>query len=72
LTTAKGEEVLVEARILGVADVIETISSHRPYRPGAGVGKALQEISKNKGVLYDPNVADVTLKLFYEKGFKFS
>jgi len=66
-----GEEILLEARILGVADVIEAISSHRPYRPGSGVGKALQEISKSRGVLYDPNIADITLKLFYEKGFKF-
>jgi putative nucleotidyltransferase with HDIG domain len=66
-----GEETLLEARILGVADVIEAISSHRPYRPGIGMGKALQEISKNKGVLYDPNIADMALKLFYEKGFKF-
>ena len=66
-----GEEILLEARILGVADVIEAISSHRPYRPVLGMGKALQEISKNKGVLYDPNIADLALKLFYEKGFKF-
>ncbi len=66
-----GEEILLEARILGVADVIEAMSSHRPYRPVVGMGEALQEISKNKGVLYDPNIADVVLKLFYEKGFKF-
>jgi putative two-component system response regulator len=65
-----GEEILLEARILGVADVIEAISSHRPYRPALGMGIALQEISKNRGVLYDPNIVDVTLTLFYEKGFK--
>ena len=53
-----------------MADVIEAISSHRPYRTALGMGIALQEISKNRGALYDPNIVDVTLKLFYEKGFK--
>lgn len=65
-----GEDILLEARILGLADVIEAISSHRPYRPALGMGIALQEISKNRGVLYDPNIVDATLTLFYEKGLK--
>jgi len=67
----KGEDILLEARILGVADVVEAISSHRPYRPALGINAALEEISKNKGILYDPEVVDVCIKLFKEKGFKF-
>jgi len=46
------------------------MSSHRPYRPALGIDKALEEISQNKGILYDPEVVDVCLKLFREKGFK--
>jgi len=66
-----GEKILLEARILGVADVVEAMSSHRPYRPAFGIDKALEEISKNRGILYDPEVTDACLKLFKEKGFKF-
>lgn len=66
-----GEEILVEARILAVADVVEAIASHRPYRPALGIEKALEEISRNRGVLYDPMAVDACLKLFHEKGFKF-
>jgi len=47
------------------------MSSHRPYRPALGIDKALEEISKNKGILYDPKVVDACLKLFKEKEFKF-
>jgi len=65
-----GKSILMEARILGVADVVEAMASHRPYRPAFGIDKALEEISKNKGVLYDPEFADACLKLFTEKGFK--
>jgi len=67
----KGDEILLEAKILAVADVIEAMSSHRPYRPAHSIDKALEEISQNKGVLYDPEVVDACLKLFAEKGFKF-
>ncbi|MEA3420334.1 MAG: response regulator [Acidobacteriota bacterium] len=67
----KGKEIISEARILGVADVIEAMSSHRPYRPALGIDKALQEISENRGILYDPEVVDACLKVF-QKGFKFS
>jgi PAS domain S-box-containing protein/putative nucleotidyltransferase with HDIG domain len=67
----KGDEVLLEARIIGVADVVEAISSHRPYRPALGIDKALEEISQNRGILYDPEVVDACLKLFKEKEFKF-
>ena len=66
-----GEDILIEARILAVADVVEAMVSHRPYRPAHGINTALQEISKNKGTLYDPEVADTCLKLFNEKGFSF-
>ena len=67
----QGEEILLEARILAVADVVEAMASHRPYRAALGVKKALDEISKNRGILYDPEVVDACLKLFTEKNFKF-
>jgi HD-GYP domain-containing protein (c-di-GMP phosphodiesterase class II) len=66
----KGEEILIEARILSVADVVEAMASHRPYRPGLGIDAALNEIDRNKGIFYDDAVADVCLRLFREKGFK--
>jgi PAS domain S-box-containing protein/putative nucleotidyltransferase with HDIG domain len=66
----KGEEILIEARILAVADVVEAMASHRPYRPGLGIEAALREIEKNKGLFYDKVVADTCLRLFREKGFK--
>lgn len=65
-----GEKILIEARILSVADVVEAISSHRPYRPALGIDAALEEISQNKGILYDPEVVDACIKLFKEKRFK--
>ncbi len=67
----RGEEIILEARILAVADVIEAMCSHRPYRPAAGLDAALTEIEKNRGRIYDPVVADVCLKLFREKGYHF-
>jgi PAS domain S-box-containing protein/putative nucleotidyltransferase with HDIG domain len=66
----KGDEILIEARILAVADVMEAMASHRPYRPGLGIDAALNEIEKNRGTLYDKTVADACLKLFWEKGFQ--
>ena len=66
-----GEEILIEAKILAVTDVVEAMSSHRPYRPALGIDMALGEISRNSGILYDPKVVDVCLKLFKEKNFKF-
>ena len=65
-----GEEIILEARILAVADVVEAMASFRPYRPSHGLDKALEEISQNKGVLYDAEVVDACLRLFTEKGFK--
>jgi len=64
-----GENILLEARIIGVADVFEAISSHRPYRPALGIDKAIEEISQRKGILYDPEVVDACLRLFTVKGF---
>ena len=66
----KDKEILLEAKIIGVADVVEAMASHRPYRPALGIEKALEEISQKKGILYSPEVADICIKLFTEKGFK--
>ncbi len=66
----KGDEILIEAKVIMVADVVEAIASHRPYRPAYGIDVALDEIEKNKGILYDPEVVDACLRLFREKGFK--
>ena len=63
------EDLLVEARIVAVADVVEAMASHRPYHPALGIDAALSEISDHRGILYDPYVADVCLELFEEKGF---
>jgi response regulator RpfG family c-di-GMP phosphodiesterase len=68
----KGDEILMEARILAVSDVVESMASHRPYRPALGIEAALEEIGKNKGILYDVAVADTCLSLFREKGFQFA
>ena len=67
----KGDEILMESRILCVADIVEAMSSHRPYRPALGIDVALEDMFANKGVLYDPAVVDSCVKLFREKGFKF-
>jgi PAS domain S-box-containing protein len=66
----KGEEILIEARILAVADVVEAMASHRPYRPALGLDAALEEIEKNRGILYDNTIVDACLRLFRGKGFK--
>jgi putative nucleotidyltransferase with HDIG domain len=68
----KGEEICMEARILTVVDVVEAMASHRPYRPALGIDKALEEIEKNSGIIYDKTVADACLKLFKEKGYRFN
>ena len=66
----KGDEILIESRILAVADVVESMASHRPYRASLGVEAALEEIEKNKGILYDTNVVDACLNLFLCKGYQ--
>jgi PAS domain S-box-containing protein/putative nucleotidyltransferase with HDIG domain len=67
----KNGQILLESQIISVADVVEAITSFRPYRPGFGIDVALEEIEKNKGILYDAGVVEVCLKLFREKGFSF-
>ncbi len=57
---------------MAVADVVEAIASHRPYRPVLGIDAALEEISKNRGILYDPEATDACLRLFQEKGYRFN
>ena len=65
----KGEEILLEARILTVADTVEAMASHRPYRPALGVNKALEQIKLDKGTLFDTRVVNACLKVFKE-GYK--
>ncbi|MFH2140631.1 MAG: bacteriohemerythrin [Pseudomonadota bacterium] len=65
----KGDEILLEARIVAVADVVEAMHSHRPYRPGLGIAAALEEIRRGRGVAFDPAVVDSCLSIFNEKGF---
>jgi HD-GYP domain-containing protein (c-di-GMP phosphodiesterase class II) len=65
------KDIIIEAKIIGVADVVESMSSYRPYRAAFGIEKALEEILKNKSILYDPAVADACAKIFAENKFKF-
>jgi PAS domain S-box-containing protein len=67
----KGEEILLEARIMAVADVVEAMSSRRSYRSGRQLDSILREMAQNKGVLYDINVTEACLTAFLDKGFKF-
>jgi putative two-component system response regulator len=66
------QDIILEARILAVADVVEAMISARTYGPAQGINKALEEIHQKMGVLYDPEVVNICLKLFVEKGFSFS
>lgn len=66
-----GDDILLEARILGLADVVDAMTSDRPYRPALGLSEALAEVSRNRGTLYDSTVVDTCLKLFNEKRFSF-
>ena len=66
-----GKDIILEARVLAVADVVEAITYQRPYRRALGIDKALEEISKHKNILYDAAVVDSCLKLFTERGFRF-
>ncbi|OPY66447.1 MAG: Cyclic di-GMP phosphodiesterase response regulator RpfG [Syntrophorhabdus sp. PtaU1.Bin050] len=65
-----GDEIILEARILCAADVLEAMASHRPYRPALGIEKALDEIAQRKGTVYDSEVVDACLRLFVEKGLR--
>lgn len=64
------KDIILEARILAVAEVVERMACFQSYQPALGVDKALEEISQNKGTLYDPMVVDACVRLFKEKGFK--
>ncbi|MDD3763114.1 MAG: PAS domain S-box protein [Nevskiales bacterium] len=66
----KGDQILLEARILSVADVVEAMTAHRPYRPSLGIEAALSEIEQGRGTRYDTRVADVCLRLFREQGYR--
>jgi PAS domain S-box-containing protein len=66
----KGKDILLEARILAVADVVEAMASHRPYRPAVGLDEGLEEIFSKRGILYDPDVVDACLALFREKQYR--
>ena len=65
----KGDEIAFEARVVAVADVIESMASHRPYRPALGIEAALEEIENGSGTLYDATVVDACLRLFRCKGY---
>jgi HD-GYP domain-containing protein (c-di-GMP phosphodiesterase class II) len=65
-----GDNILMESRIMAVADVVESMGSHRPYRPSLGIEAALEEIEKNGGTIYDNAVADACLRLFRQKGYQ--
>lgn len=67
----KDDAILLESRILAVADVVEAIASHRPYRPGLGIDTALEEIETYRGTRFDPKVVDACTRLFREQGYKF-
>ncbi|MGD0352796.1 MAG: HD domain-containing phosphohydrolase [Dehalococcoidia bacterium] len=66
-----GDEILIEAKIMSVADVVEAMASHRPYRPALSIEEALLEILQQRGVLYSPEAVDACIKVFTQKGFKF-
>jgi PAS domain S-box-containing protein/putative nucleotidyltransferase with HDIG domain len=68
----KGEAILLEARIMSVADVVEAMASHRPYRPGLGVDAALEEIALHRGTRFDQNAVDACIRLFRQRDYKFS
>lgn len=63
------DDICLEARILAVADVVDAMSFHRPYRPARGIEEALSEISQNRGILYDSDAVDACIRLFRQKGF---
>jgi PAS domain S-box-containing protein/putative nucleotidyltransferase with HDIG domain len=66
-----GDNIMIEARIMGVADVVEAMATHRPYRPAMNIEKALLELIQRKGTLYDAAVVDACVRLVSDKGFKF-
>jgi len=67
----KDDDILIQAKVIYVADVVEAMSSDRPYRPAVGTEKALNELNENRGILYNEEIVDACLKLFIEDNFKF-
>lgn len=67
----KGDDILIEAKIIAIADVVEAMMTHRPYRAALGLKIALDEIEKNKGNHFDPETADICIKLFLEDNYRF-
>ena len=67
----KGDQIMLGSRILAVADVVEAMASHRPYRPALGIEAALEEIELHRGTLYDQDVVDACIKLFHQRAYKF-
>ena len=67
----RGDEILPEARVLAAADVLEAMSSHRPYRPALGMGPALAELESGRGTRFDAHACDVCFALFRDGGFSF-
>jgi PAS domain S-box-containing protein/putative nucleotidyltransferase with HDIG domain len=67
----KGQDIIIEARVINVADVVEAMTYHRPYRPALGIDVAIDEITKNSGRFYDPDVVAACIRLFRDKGFEF-
>jgi HD-GYP domain-containing protein (c-di-GMP phosphodiesterase class II) len=65
------DKILLESKILAVADVVEAMTSHRPYRPGLGIDIALEEIENKKRLLFDEDTVDTCLRLFRDKGYTF-
>jgi len=68
----RGDEIILEARILAVADVVEAMTSNRPYRPAYSLDQALEELKRHSGKLYDREVVAACLRLFKNKGFSFN
>jgi HD-GYP domain-containing protein (c-di-GMP phosphodiesterase class II) len=68
----KGDAIRIESRILAVADVMEAMMSHRPYRPGLGIERALQELDRGRGTSYDTAAVDACAGLFKSGGFEFA
>jgi HD-GYP domain-containing protein (c-di-GMP phosphodiesterase class II) len=66
----EGSEIIPEARILAVADVVEAMASHRPYRPAHSIESAIAEIMRGRGSIYDTEVADACIRLFNERGYE--
>ncbi len=67
----KGHDIMLEARILALTDVVEAMSSHRPYRPACTFEQTMEEITTNRGILYDPDIVDICIHLFVNKNFTF-